>query len=511
MTYSIGMKLQLFLALALAGLCSFSEAAPKKKGATNADLGNVLYIGDSITHGYGAPSYRWALHKIFVDNGISYEEIGIEKGNKSGGVEPEIIYIARPFKNLHAAMSSQRAYETSGRLHPENSGRLDGTDIFDWLAIEGKADSDKRKLNAKPDTCFILLGTNDMLSDKEIVEKGGIGKHLPAVQKNLLDKKNGDICVIVSALKQANPKVKVYGLSVPAWGDTATSNNAKDYEAVVKKYNKALSKVFKKDFVDLNQGLVDIACVDKPGKAVANFMNPGDKLHPTLQGDLIMAGLVARTMGIAGRTAGLSRKAGAELGYDAQGLFDSATEKTDVELNGTAVTLKPGKKLVAPWKEGENLIEGFSAEFVPAVGNGPKDGWDKEGKVVLAVGNGVHAGKVVVSECYIMWNNGTILYPLNMSKNREPIRVAWIPGSANQHVNKGFYVWLGDMLIGEGLPDMENKINGIQLESTSAKDEVVNGLAADAAPQAPATKLYVKEGAAIIYDSEVAAPAAQGK
>ena len=47
------------------------------------ELGHVLYIGDSITHGYEAPSYRWALHKIFVDNGIKYDEIGIEVGNNT--------------------------------------------------------------------------------------------------------------------------------------------------------------------------------------------------------------------------------------------------------------------------------------------------------------------------------------------------------------------------------------------------------------------------------------------
>ena len=43
----------------------------------------MLYIGDSITHGYEAPSYRWALHKIFVDNGIKYDEIGVEVGNNT--------------------------------------------------------------------------------------------------------------------------------------------------------------------------------------------------------------------------------------------------------------------------------------------------------------------------------------------------------------------------------------------------------------------------------------------
>ena len=510
------MKLHLFFALALAALCSFSEAAPKKKMSA-ADLGNVLYIGDSITHGYGAPSYRWALHKIFVDNGIEYEEIGIEVGNRSGGVAPDTMYIARPFKNVHAAMCSQRAYETSGRLHPADSKRLDGTDIFDWLGLERPGDNekrqpnDKRKLNARPDTAFILLGTNDMLSDKEVVDKGGIGKHISKVQKALIDKKKGDICVIVDAIHKSNPKAKVYVLSVPAWGDTNKSTAPKDYEAVVKKFNKACAGVFKKMYVDLNKGLVDIACEDKPGRAVASFMNPQDKLHPSRLGDLIMAGLVARTMGIAGRTAGMTRKPGAELANNAAALMEQATEKTDVTLADGKMLIKAGKKLVVPWKEGEEFKDGFCVEFTPTLGDGAKGGWDKEGKLSLVIGNGKHAGRLTISECYIMWNNGVVLYPLDMSKNREPVRVSWISGSASQNVDKGFYVWLGDMLIGEGLPDCAKKLNGLEVENVSDADQEVVGLATEAFAQAPATKGLVKESAAIVYDEDVPPPAPEGE
>lgn len=478
------------------------------------DLGNVLYIGDSITHGYGAPSYRWALHKIFVDNGIEYEEIGIEVGNRSGGVDPETVYIARPFKNVHAAMCSQRAYETSGRLHPGDSKRFDGTDIFDWLGLEKPGDNekqqapnDKRKLKARPDTAFILLGTNDLLSEKEVVEKGGVGKNIAKLQKLLIDKKKGDIPVIVDALHKSNPKAKVYVLSVPAWGDLTRNNTPKDYEAVVKKYNKACAGVFKKMYVDLNKGLVDIACTDKPGKAVAAFMNPQDKLHPSLQGDLIMAGHVARTMGIAGRTAGMIRKAASAFSYDAAGLLEQATEKTDVTLADNKLLIKAGKKMETPWKEGEATREGFSAELVPTLGDGARGGWDKAGKIVLTIGNGKHTGKLVISECYIMWNKGAVLYPIDMSKNREAVRVAWIPGSASQHVDKGFYVWLGDMLIGEGLPDATEKYNGVRVQNVSDVDLEVAGLAADPVSVAPVSKGLVREAAAIIYDEDKDEPA----
>ena len=504
--YNERMKLYLITTMILAGLCSYVDAAPKKKGDMG-NLGNVLYIGDSITHGFRAPSYRWAMHKILVDNGIEYEEIGIEKGNHSNGVEPGTVYIARPFKNVHAAMSSQRAYETSGRLHPDNSNRLDKTDIFDWLAIEGKADSDKRRLKEVPNTCFILLGTNDTLSD----HGNNIAKRIKQVQNDLLDKKKGDLSVIVDAIRKVNPKARVYVLSIPAWGDMRQANEAKDYEAVVKKFNAALAKRFRKEYVDLNQGLVDIACEDKPGKAVRNFMNAGDQMHPTLQGDLLMAGLVARTMGIAGRSAGLQRKAGSAFVLNAQLLLDGASQKEGVAVVDGKMTLAAGKSLVTPWKEGADVSKGFAVELQLALGDGPKNGWKKEPQVGLTLGNGAHTGLLNFSESYIMWGN-TVLYPLNMANNKETVRVAWVGGNASQNVAKGFYVWLGDMLIGEGLPDVKGKVNGIVLNNASDATVEVLGLSADTESSAPATKNYVKEQASIVYDEEAppapAAPAA---
>lgn len=486
------MKLHVVTALALAVLCSLAQGAPKKKGLEN--LGNVLYIGDSITHGFRAPSYRWAMHKILVDNGIQYNEIGVEKGSHSNGIEPGTMYIAVPFQNVHAAMSSQRAYETAGRLHPEDSNRLDKTDIFDWLEVPDKADNDARKLNAKPDTCFIMLGTNDALSDNV---KDGVGKHVSSVQKPLVN----DIKTIVTTIRKACPKAKVYVLSIPAWADTKNNNLAKDHEVVMKRLNPALAKAFKKDFVDLNVGLVDVACTDMPGKAVKSFMNQNDQLHPTLQGDLIIAGLVARSMGIAGRSAGLPRKAAADFVQNGQLLLDAATVKDDITLANDTLTLKAEKKLETTWKEGSDVRKGFAVEFVPAVGDGAKNGWDAEGKITLTLGNGVHAGQLSVTESYIMWG-GTILYSSDMSKNKDAVRVAWVGGSESQNVAKGFYVWLGDMLIGEGLPDVGAKMTGICLENSFNHDEVVKGFAADAESSAPATKNFVKEAAFLIYDEE---------
>ena len=55
------------------GVCAAGEASP--------ELGNIMFVGDSITHGFRAPSYRWPLHKTLVDNGVSFSAVGVHVGN----------------------------------------------------------------------------------------------------------------------------------------------------------------------------------------------------------------------------------------------------------------------------------------------------------------------------------------------------------------------------------------------------------------------------------------------
>lgn len=498
------MKAYQLFALALAASCTLSPAAPKKAPS---DLGKVMYIGDSITHGFGAPSYRWALHKIFVDNGIEYLEVGVERGNHSNGVQPDTAYLARPFQNIHSAMSSERAYEVSGRDHTK-SNRLDATGIHEWLGLKEDY-SGPRKVSEMPDTFFILLGTNDTLSDYG--DKGGIGKNITAALRDLLDKKKGDMNLIIDAIREANPKARIIVLSIPTWGERKQNGAPADYKAIMEKYNKTLPKKIKKvTYVDVNKGLIDIANTEKPGIGVKTFFHAGDQLHPNRHGDLIMAGLVAKALGYAGRSAGMARKPASEFLMNADYLLDKATEKTDVEVANGVLELKAGKKLVTPWPEGIEVDKGFSAEIQLNVGDGAKGGWEKEPRVVLSLGNGKVGGQLQISESYIMWNNNTILYPLDMSsKNIAPIRVTYVLGLPSQGVEKGFYVWLGDMLIGEALPSAQGIASGISLANTSTRDEKVKSLMVDTAASAPAATGYVKEAATVEFAEE--APAAQQK
>ncbi|WP_418388692.1 hypothetical protein, partial [Akkermansia sp.] len=92
------MKTRLPLSLLAALLAAFPSAIAAPAGT---DLGNVMYVGDSITHGMNSGTYRWALHKIFADNGISYHAEGVN----SGGVTAGTSYGGQVFNNEHSSQA----------------------------------------------------------------------------------------------------------------------------------------------------------------------------------------------------------------------------------------------------------------------------------------------------------------------------------------------------------------------------------------------------------------------
>lgn len=62
------------------------------------------------------------------------------------------------------------------------------------------------------------------------------------------------------------------------------------------------------------------------------------------------------------------------------------------------------------------------------------------------------SGHLSVSESAVLWQNQQVLYSGDMSANTEEIRIVWHPGKADSDIPQGFYVWLGQRLIGEALP-----------------------------------------------------------
>lgn len=59
------MRLRLPLSLRSVLLaCSVLFSTVASASVSDGNLGNVMYVGDSITHGVNSGSWRWAMHKI---------------------------------------------------------------------------------------------------------------------------------------------------------------------------------------------------------------------------------------------------------------------------------------------------------------------------------------------------------------------------------------------------------------------------------------------------------------
>lgn len=421
-------------------------------------LGKLMCIGDSITHGYGAASYRWPLHKILVDNGVEFSFVGVTSGNKSNVLGNNPQYRGAAFNNRHSAMSSERAYEIAGRIN--KSGRLGNSNVFDWLGLD-KSYNGQFKIDTPkemPDVFVILIGTNDTLSD--FGKSGGIGAHIGEAAEGLLGKLKGkkrsgkgDMDTIISALRKANGKARIFVMPIPTWSAQISMNNSAADFASIDQYNKELrawAKQNKVTFIPVNDGLVDVSRTDKPFAGVDNLFNSGDHLHPTSQGDLVMAANVAKALGYPGRTAGLDRAA----------VSGSAQDARTVEITGT-------------------------------VGDGAKDGWNAENLVTLDFAAGGQQGKLHLTESALKWGD-TTLYSTDFSANTEAVRIAFVEQGNAANVDGGFYVWLGDRLVGEALKgEPAPGKNGFSLETAQKS---VKAASADKplAPLAPAKKAKKK-------------------
>ncbi len=451
------MKRSLFLLLALAPL---GAAAPKSGDfAPVKDLGNIMYVGDSITHGVAAASYRWPLFKIWVDNGIAQKEVGVHSRNHSGGVQPGTTYGTATFLNVHSAISSERAYEIAGRIN--KSGRLENSNIYDWLGLD-ESYKGQRRIDPEvdnPASYIMMIGTNDTLSD---AGNAGIHSCLAEKAKNLLGK-GGDMDTIVKAMRRANPKARIAVTTIPTWAPGRNNNAAPEDFAAIEHYNeklKAWGKANKVSVLEVNCGMVDVS--DERAFIGLPAMFGRDKLHPSPHGDLIIAGNIARQLGYAGRTAGLRRKA-----ITTKTPEPSAASGVSADKAGCFSFSRGGGSVSYA---GADSAQGATVEFSfpkGGYGNGAKGGWEKDKVLELTLGSGSSSGTLIIDESQLRWGN-TTLYSADMSKMRDRIRLAQVPGAPAQGVQPGFYLWLGDMLIGEALPGTAGGESGVTLRSGGA-------------------------------------------
>ncbi len=432
------------LLLALA-LCLPSFAVPAE------DLGRVLYVGDSITHGKSSGSWRWELFKIFVDNGIRQQEVGIQSGNYNGrgGVAPGTRYCGKTFANRHAAQYSEKAAEVAGRL--SELSRMGGTGIRHWLRLDGVADGNWQLGEGEtPDTFFLAIGTNDFVAEHS-AEAGGLAAGLREVQEQLIGKKRGqkwgsagDMGSIIAAMREANPGARIIVIGIPTFSDAVgrwchKAITPEDY-AAVQSYNKTLrlwGRSNRLSVVDMNPGFRDAT---KAGAAVASMLV--DQMHPNAQGNLIYAGNVAKALGYAGRTAGLERKYASD--------FPRLQSRGESSEKKAGFTLAAGRQVSF---SGAQATPGATVELnfgKKGFGNGAKDGWKDTAPLKVHLCHSGSRSELEIAESGIFWQ-GRCLYSADMSKGIQPVRLAFVEGTLASGIVSGFYVWLGDMLIGEAL------------------------------------------------------------
>lgn len=442
----------------------YTQPFVSERADAGESLRRVMFMGDSITHGVNDQTWRWQLFKTLVDNGIEAEIVGPRSGYTPGYARlstPDAgeSYGGVPFPNVHLAQSS-------GRTHNIISGSNAGMSGVNYGGHSTRSSADAYNCN----TWCCLMGTNDLLSDRGYSEADFTAKmqHLLGgkveCRQGVYTWRSGEDWgnmgrIAADVLREADDVL--YVMAVPCWG-RHHNNNAPERHLAVQDYNKLLQQWVQAyaaryakqlRFVDVNTGMVDPAHAVPFSWPDSMSNRPGaDGLHPNAQGSLIMAGNLARAMGIAGRTAGLPRAA-AGPGWD---------------------SAAGGEPQAASYAAGAFTAQGgYSVECLATFGNGAKEGWQQADKALcITIGHGEEGGQLRVSEGSILWGNAP-LYCGDQSVQKERLRIVWHPGSAAHNVQRGYYVWLGDMLIGQGLqPQPGVALNGIQASSQGGAGRV---------------------------------------
>lgn len=474
-----------------------------------------MFVGDSLTHGAASKSYRWELHKILADNGISYTEVGVRTGNDQGPANTNLVYGKTVWKNLHAAQFGEHAAELVGNR--TDSNHLGGTTLSQWLNLDSSGNY-HIDANTTPDTYFLMIGTNDLLGTNKLP-----GAYLEELQANLLGVKEngtwngqGNMDGIIKLMRQkSGDDVNIVLLTVPTLYAQG-SNKAQEDFAGMREYNKALKDWAEQNgltVVQSDKGVIDVAAPEGwEEQGVSTMFRPigangvsADYLHPNAQGDLIIGGNVAKALGYAGRTAGQMRKAANDenFQFNLASIADGGTLSNVSSESGNLV-FSSGGNLAFSWN-GNQPGSGYTLDFTLSggLGDGRENGWDVANHFSVSLGNGTNGGTLNINEAYIQWGS-TILYSLDTSTDlHDSLRIAFVTGNVKEGLGGGFYVWLDDQLIGEALSS-EGAVDGLHITNNTTGDVTLSDLWLDGRGSwAPATSLCENGNPLInsLYDS----------
>ncbi|MCQ2371024.1 MAG: hypothetical protein MJ058_03085 [Akkermansia sp.] len=497
------MKLRVSRYLVAALLASYAQA---DEPVTTTNVGSMLFMGDSITHGVVDQTYRWQMFKTFVDNGITFDLNGPKNG-----------YGTNPPKNMNDAGDSYGGIHFDNDHYAQSSGRsgdmLTGNRYGYKVADVGKTDYN---------TYTLMIGTNDILSDTGSGSGISYGTYIPHMEgllggtvtytgddKSLsatwnwtMDPSNmGNMGAILDAMN-LNAGDNFYVLSIPVWAYGHNNHNVASDHAAVVGYNSMLQQWVQAydakspanvKYVDINTGLSDVTIVSTQSEeGPYDFFRNNDRLHPSQQGSIIIAANLARGMGLAGRTAGLHRSA------------TTAAADGWTAPQTASITLNSG--------DSQDIVrnvfiedQGYTIDFHANFGDGEQGGWKDAGihrgslagpaqnVLAITVGDGLNGGVLNLAEGYIMWGDSILYCQDNSQTGNENIRIAFHNGNEAQNVVGGYYVWLGDMLIGQGLTSTPGlSFNGVTVSATGGTATLTDIMYANTA-YAPTTQYAAGE------------------
>lgn len=454
----------------------YSKPFVSERADAATSIGRVTFLGDSITHGVNDASYRWQLFKTLVDNGIENEITGPREGYYSSPghtADAGESYGGSTFANVHLAQASGRTHNI---ISGSTSAEVNGTTYTSGVNYGGHSTA-TTAARFDSNTWFCLMGTNDLLSDTpndgpttaqyatqmQKMLGGTVSYDATADSYTWTSGGNwGSMATIVDDV--CGEGDTFYALSITPWGNHSNHNSNMDHYAG-QEFNRnlaawaaAYSRESGKNvvYVDVTRGMVDASSENRFMGHDAFFNSSSDRLHPNDQGSLLMAGNLARAMGIGGRTAGLERSG------------------TTTWQNATPGSIAAGS--TAGFAEGAFTQEnGYAIDFSAVFGNGATGGWlGTDSSLSISLGDGVNSGTLSLSEAYIMWGNEVLFCQDTSALAAEGnLRIAWHNGNTADNVLSGYYVWLGDMLIGQGLAASEGTgLNGISISSAGAAGSV---------------------------------------
>ena len=388
------------------------------------------------------------MHRLLVDNGISYEEVGVVRGSHimrqlQTTLNVDVVYGDTVFHNWHAAYSGAMSSDVTGK---RASGKFRNTTIAQWLGREPGATAELTPVDGKNiSTYFVLLGTNDAITpaapdircDWDAAKVDSIAA---SIRENFQ--------IIWDEIRAGNPAARVVFIEIPTWYQWYDADYVPNHMQGVREINRQLREWAQAQgdnvtMVGADAGIADVASpIRGRGLKCMYAEKNANGLHPNDQGSLLIAGNVAKALGYAGATAAQPRRRAEDFEGNMQQIL-GCTEP---------VTMAPGDEICTWWKQ--TPAGGFSFAFTVkgGVGNGEIGGWDAKRSFSVSIGNGHEAGTLQIREAYILWND-SVLYSLDASGGLPgALRVAYVQGDESRGLKGGFYVWLGDQLIGEGLP-----------------------------------------------------------